>query len=414
MKKPAIFGINKHAMEVISLTRTDFDIFAGDDSTSENHLQVSAFDAEKWRMMICVPEPEIRLEATMSFPPETEYFSYIHPTAVIGENVVVGHGSYIGPNCVLTGNIKLGMHTIISRGVQIGIDCTIGDFFTAMPSAIVSSGCTIGDYVYMDTNSVVADGLTIGDYANIGISHTATEDIPDSKPSKPKVSVIILCHNFESYIAESIESVLMQETNFNFEVIVGDDFSTDSSYEVIKSFGGRIRHFRNERNLGAYGNIKKLIDISRGEYIAHLDGDDFFTDPLKLQKQVDFLDANPDYAMHCTGYQYIFEDGSYPDMLLVPLHPTLNADDMEGSNMVGFGRMFRKTKSVTDPWMKESPFLDWCMNFEISLGGKIKCDDWPSGRYRLGAGGMISSLTDIEVAKNNAICRDMIRYRKNR
>lgn len=228
------------------------------------------------------------------------------------------------------------------------------------------------------------------------------------------MSVIILCHNFESYIAESIESVLMQETNFNFEVIVGDDFSTDSSYEVIKSFGGRIRHFRNERNLGAYGNIKKLIDMSEGEYIAHLDGDDFFTDPLKLQKQVDFLDANPDYAMHSTGYQYIFEDGSYPDMLLVPLQPILNADDMEVSNMVGFGRMFRKTKSVTDPWMKESPFLDWCMNFEISLGGKIKCDDWPSGRYRLGAGGMISSLTDIEVAKNNAICRDMIRYRKNR
>lgn len=228
----------------------------------------------------------------------------------------------------------------------------------------------------------------------------------------PKVSVIIPCYNFEKYIAECIDGALMQETDFDYEIIVGDDCSTDSSYEIIKSYGHRIRHFRNNKNLGAPRNMNRMMSMARGEYIAHIDGDDFFTDPKKLQKQADFLDANPDYAMHSTGYQYIFEDGSYPDMELIPLQPTLTHQDMENSNRVSFGRMFRNTKGLTDPWMVKSHFHDWCMNYEISLTGKIRCEDWPSGRYRLGAGGMISRLTDAEAREMNNQTIDLIKKRK--
>ncbi len=424
MKKPALFGAGGHAREVISMTKLNFDIFVDDEYANETYMPISSFDPERWRIMICVGESSKRSEIVSRMPAETEYFSYIHPTAIIGENVRIGEGSYIGPGCILTCDITIGKHALINRGNHIGHDSNIGDFFSMMPGSVLSGSTSVGNRVYIGTNSSTREGSNVCDDVTIGMMSGVIGKIESPgtylgcparkiKEKTPKVSVIIPCSNFEKYIKDCIDGALMQEADFDFEVIVGDDCSTDSSYEIIKSYGTRIKHYRNDSNLGAYGNIRRLIEMSRGEYIAYVDGDDFFEDPKKLQKQADFLDANPEYSMHSTGCQHIFEDGTYSELTLVPLREILTSEDIADANLVSFGRMFRNQGEPIGEWMRESPFLDWCMNFEISLGGKVKCEEWSSGRYRLGAGGMISRLSDLEVAQKNAECRDMIRKRRN-
>ena len=120
-----------------------------------------------------------------------------------------------------------------------------------------------------------------------------------------KVSIIVPCYNFEEHIEQSILSAVSQKTNFEFEILVRDDMSTDTSQiciERVATFNKNVKYFKAEENLGAGNNIKFLTEQAKGEYIAYLDGDDYWTDINKLQNQIDFLDSNPDYIMTFTGY----------------------------------------------------------------------------------------------------------------
>ena len=117
-----------------------------------------------------------------------------------------------------------------------------------------------------------------------------------------KVSVIIPCYNFEDYIEQSILSVVAQKTNFEFEILVRDDFSTDKSQlniERVANFNTNVRFFNPEENWGGDKNIKFLIEQAKGEYIAYLDGDDYWTDFFKLQKQIE----NKGLNLHVSKYQ---------------------------------------------------------------------------------------------------------------
>ncbi len=110
-----------------------------------------------------------------------------------------------------------------------------------------------------------------------------------------KVSVIMLTYNHEAYVRRAMESVLAQETAFAFELLIGDDASGDATPELIGELArGRENVFPvlRERNLGATNNLYDLQRRARGEYLAYLDGDDFWCDTHKLQKQVDLLDSD--------------------------------------------------------------------------------------------------------------------------
>lgn len=225
-----------------------------------------------------------------------------------------------------------------------------------------------------------------------------------------KVSVIIPCYNFENYIRQCIDSVLSQITNFEFEVIIGDDLSSDNSALILNEYKGRISYYVNGKNLGLARNTRKLVEMSNGQYITYIDGDDFYTDPYKLQKQVDFLDSNPDYVMHSTGYTYSDKDGN-TQLHLVPLMSDITSQDLLNSNYVGFIRMFRNIPGVASEWMDEIEFHDWAMNFEISLYGKIKCEDWIGGAYRLLGDGLITGLSDEQINQQNNKCREIFSKR---
>lgn len=115
-----------------------------------------------------------------------------------------------------------------------------------------------------------------------------------------KVSIIMMVYNHEPFIRQALESVLMQRTNFEYELLVGDDASKDGSQAIIREmeplFQGKMKPVLRGKNLGALANGKDLLERARGKYLAFLEGDDYWLDPLKLQKQADFLDTHPDYA----------------------------------------------------------------------------------------------------------------------
>lgn len=125
------------------------------------------------------------------------------------------------------------------------------------------------------------------------------------------VSVCCITYNHEKYIAAAIESFLMQETEFRYEILIGDDCSTDNTRKIIEMYceryPGRIRLISPSRNLGGIRNQIALINRANGKYIAMCDGDDFWTNPFKLQKQVEFLEANPDYVI-CCHYTRVIDD----------------------------------------------------------------------------------------------------------
>ncbi|MDE6729007.1 MAG: glycosyltransferase, partial [Oscillospiraceae bacterium] len=128
-----------------------------------------------------------------------------------------------------------------------------------------------------------------------------------------KVSVVVLCYNQMRYIEQCIDSILCQKVNFKYEILIGDDASTDNTKDILmryyEQYKDRIKLCIRETNIGASANALDLICAASGEYIAYLEGDDFWCDPNKLQKQCDFLDANPSYAACFHDIKLINEKG---------------------------------------------------------------------------------------------------------
>lgn len=121
----------------------------------------------------------------------------------------------------------------------------------------------------------------------------------------PVVSVCLITYNQEKYIARTLTGLLAQEADFPFEIVVGDDASTDGTSAVCREFAARypesVRFEEQTENVGFLRNFYITCSRCCGQYIAFCEGDDYWTDVQKLKKQVDFLHANPDYGLVCTN-----------------------------------------------------------------------------------------------------------------
>lgn len=124
------------------------------------------------------------------------------------------------------------------------------------------------------------------------------------------VSICMLTYNHESFIREAIAGVQKQKTNFEFELIILDDCSTDKTSDICRnaSEDKHIVYNRNERNIGLKENYYKFFSLAKGKYYAICEGDDYWSDELKLQKQVDFLELNPQYGLVHTQFDIFFND----------------------------------------------------------------------------------------------------------
>ena len=130
------------------------------------------------------------------------------------------------------------------------------------------------------------------------------------------VSIIMMTYNHEKYIIEAIEGVMMQQTNFEFELIISNDASSDRTHEVVSEFvanhtkGKRVKYFNHQRNLGMQSNFIFALKQCKGKYIALCEGDDYWTDPLKLQKQVDYISSHENCNLVFTDVQLLEEVGN--------------------------------------------------------------------------------------------------------
>ena len=134
-----------------------------------------------------------------------------------------------------------------------------------------------------------------------------------------RVSVCMVTYNQKRFIAQAIESVLMQKADFKFQLIVGDDASTDGTTEIIQQYAKKypdiVKPIFHKKNVGPFANSMSVYRAAKTEYVAILDGDDYWTDENKLQKQVDFLDKNTKCSLCYHKAKIIFENQAQKDVI---------------------------------------------------------------------------------------------------
>lgn len=226
--------------------------------------------------------------------------------------------------------------------------------------------------------------------------------------ASPKVSVMMPTYNHEAFIAQALDSVLMQQVDFDYEIVVGEDCSTDNTRAILieyqKRHPDKIRLLLHERNLGLYGlnNGIETYKACQGQYIALLEGDDYWTSPHKLQKQVDFLDHNPYFSLCFHASQYVYEDGSGKKPLVARPpqgKPYYTLEDLlwHGWFIATASVMFRRGVFGEWPdWSRSVPLGDWVLHILCARHGKIGYIDEAMSVWRIHKAGVWSGMSSIE------------------
>lgn len=176
--KKALIGYGGHAREVMSQMGEILPCYVDDEYVNNNTLPLSTIDPIEYEFMVAIGDPKLRYDMVKKLPNNIKYFTFIHPTAqLMDNNITIGNGSFIGANSIITCNVKIGEHAILNRGNHIGHDSVIGNYFSAMPGAIISGNCIIGDLVYIGTNSSVKEKIRINSFTTIGLNAGVIKNI---------------------------------------------------------------------------------------------------------------------------------------------------------------------------------------------------------------------------------------------
>lgn len=203
--------------------------------------------------------------------------------------------------------------------------------------------------------------------------------------SKVSVSIFILTYNQEDFIAHTIESVLKQQTSFRYQLVIGEDFSSDSTRQICEDFAKRypekIQLLPSEKRHGLIFNFMRTLKECNGKYIAVCDGDDYWIDPLKLQKQFDFLEANPDHAIVYTGIRNLFPNGKFREKTWAEIMEPRNFEELIFGNFIPSVTAFYRNKKEEEKWP------EWITNFPYG--------DWPVYLYLTRKGEKIGYINEI-------------------
>jgi glycosyltransferase involved in cell wall biosynthesis len=228
-----------------------------------------------------------------------------------------------------------------------------------------------------------------------------------------KLSVAMITYNHERFIAQAIASVLAQRVNFDYEIIIGEDCSTDGTRAIVEDFTrrypDRIRPILHKQNVGGLRNIESTMAACRGLYLAILEGDDYWTSEDKLQKQVDFLDAHPDCAISCHRVRFLHESASQnsaskPEVF--PPHPagpyTLE-DLLKGNFVMTCSVVLRGDLTRPLPRsLSTTQVGDWPRYALTAAHGNIELMDEIMAVYRLHPGSSWSALPPASRIKEAA------------
>ena len=230
---------------------------------------------------------------------------------------------------------------------------------------------------------------------------------------KPVVSVCIITYKHEKYIKECIEGAIMQETNFNFEIIIGDDYSPDLTSKICKEYALKypdlINYEKNDKNIGMARNWMKTINRCSGKYIAICEGDDYWTDPLKLQKQVDFMEANQEYSMCFHEAEVIDENNNFLHYFnKIKLEKTYSLSDLTQRNFVSTASCLFKNEIVLHNSFAKLSVGDWALHILNAEKGKIFYMPISMSVYRVHDGGIWSKLNYNEmILKGVEVMKDL-------
>jgi glycosyltransferase involved in cell wall biosynthesis len=216
----------------------------------------------------------------------------------------------------------------------------------------------------------------------------------------PLLSVCLITYNHASFIRQAMDGVLMQKVNFHWEFIIADDHSTDGNTEILLEYKKKhpdlIHLILQKKNVGPARNWLDLIAAPKGKYIAYFEGDDYWTDPGKLQKQVDFLMSNPDFAICFHNSKIIYEE--HPDRVSYsngPSQPTVSTfeDLAKGEFIYTATGIFRRNDFNKYP----KKFNDYLNNYTLDLHnaqyGKINYINEVMSVYRVHKGGIWSMVS---------------------
>lgn len=209
-----------------------------------------------------------------------------------------------------------------------------------------------------------------------------------------KVSICVLTYNQGAFIRQCLQSLVEQNTDFNYEIIVSDDCSTDDTRSVIvefqKRYPDKVKTIFHEENIGAYNNFILTHKMAIGEYIAHMDGDDYAL-PGKLQIQSDFLDKNPSCNLLWHPMKIIYPDGTVQEKNKIS-NPSFYKISFSRKDLLKFiaiggnsSKMYRK--AVRDFDIPPFEVVDYFANVEqVGEGYATFSGDTPLGVYRAGIG----------------------------
>ncbi len=240
--------------------------------------------------------------------------------------------------------------------------------------------------------------------------------------SKPMVSVWCLAYNHEKYIKEALESFVSQKTNFSYEVLINDDVSKDRTREIIQEYADRypdiikpIFQTENQYSKGVRIFTEILLPKSEGKYFAMCEGDDYWTDPHKLQKQVDYMEAHPECSMCIHNSAYVKENGEFLEDHIV----SAEERDIPTEEVILGGGGFCSTNSILAPisLAQNMPecfdmlHLDYAWQTCLASIGTVHCFAESMSAYRTFSEGSWSSQVEHgsaeKIIKN---AQDNIRY----
>ena len=220
----------------------------------------------------------------------------------------------------------------------------------------------------------------------------------------PKVSVCVITFNQKRYIGQCLQSLVDQQTTFDFEIIVGDDCSTDGTSEVVQQFvtryPGRFKLLRQPSNTGGSRNNLEVHAAALGEYVAHLDGDDYAL-PGKLQAQADVLDADPACTAVWHRVDYFDDGGGFCS------GQTADLQSFEGGHVsfldairlgfIGVHSSLMYRRSARTQVAADRPILDTYVTWDLLSKGRGHIIDRVLGRYRVAASGSLTLASQRRV-----------------
>ena len=223
------------------------------------------------------------------------------------------------------------------------------------------------------------------------------------------VSVIMITYGHEKFIRQAVEGVLMQECNFKVELIIANDASPDKTSEIVHEIiktnpnGSRIKFINRNKNIGGQKNFEDAFEQCKGKYIAHCEGDDYWTDPHKLQKQIDFLESNPDYVLTFHKVKILQPDGNFVDDFITKIpenYQTIKTLAQFGNYIHTPSVVYRNIIRVLPYEMMISPIGDYFLYLILAQHGKLKYFEEEMAVYRFGVG-IHSTQGQIKMAKSN-------------